>query len=120
MSVRNLDSVQESGYHQITHRLKKKSYSHKICTKCELGILESIKHLVMQCPYFSEESGEIFDFLGRLNDEVADRVMDDPTEYFNILMGKQPDYDSFAEMEKMWLMSGTVISRLYRRAISER
>ena len=113
--------VCETGLLRSTdYRLKKKSFSYKICVRCEHGMIESIWHLVMQCPYFSEESGEIFKFLGGLNNEVADRVMNDPTEYFNILMGKQPDYASFDEMKQIWLMSGSVICRLYRRAISGR
>ena len=29
------------------YRLKKKSFSHKICTRCDLGLTESINHIVM-------------------------------------------------------------------------
>ena len=99
------------------YMIKKKTFSNKICDKCYLGIIESMKHLVMQCPFYSEESGEMFASLGRLNSEVATRVMNGPTVYFNIMMGKYPEYASFAEMVNIWVLSGTLISRLYRRAI---
>ena len=41
------------------YRIKKKSFSHKICTRCDLGIIEDIRHLLMQRPFFSTEMREL-------------------------------------------------------------
>ena len=56
------------------YRLKKKTFSHKICNKCDLGILETINHLlVMQCPFYSSERYELYALLEQMNSELANR-----------------------------------------------
>ena len=99
------------------YRLKRKTLNSKMCDKCSLGILESVRHLVMQCPFFSDESNAMFTALGNLNNDIANRVINDPTEYFNIVMGKQPDYATCEEMIDIWLLTGFHISKLFKRAI---
>ena len=91
-----------------------------MCDKCDLGILESVKHLVMQCPFYSEESCELFNAISRLDSEAANRVVKEPQQYFKVTMGKQPDYASFEEMLDVWMLSGDAISRLYKGAINGR
>ena len=50
------------------YRLKKLSFSHKICIACELGIREDIKHIVMQCPHYEGIRSEMFDVLKAIDD----------------------------------------------------
>ena len=102
------------------YRLKKKSYSQKICTRCQLGILENIKHLVMQCPHFSDESRALYDALNLLRTETSARVLNDPQNYFPILMGKQPEYATFHEMVEIWMITSDHISKIYKRALEGR
>ena len=59
----------------------------------------------------------MFTALGNLNNDIANRVINDPTEYFNIVMGKQPDYATCEEMIDIWLLTGFHISKLFKRAI---
>ena len=99
------------------YRLKNKSFSTKVCDKCELGVLESVKHLVMQCPFYSNESSELFYAISRLDSETAKRVINEPQQYFMTLMGKQPEGASFEEMLDVWMLAGETISRLYKSAI---
>ena len=98
------------------YRLKKKSYSHKICTRCELGCVEDIKHLVMQCPAFSNQMNDLFEKLLQMDNEIAGRVAHDPGNYFKIIMGMQPEYASFDLMVEIWLLTGDTISKIYRNA----
>ena len=102
------------------YRIKKKSYSYKICTKCELGIIEDIRHIVMQCPYFNNETIQLYESLEQMDDDIASRVMRDAPNYFHIVMGKQPEYASFQTMVPIWLQTGDHISKLYRRVIADR
>ena len=99
------------------YRLKGKSFSHRICTKCELGILEDIKHLLMQCPYYTEERKQLQHSIQLIGTELSDRIINDPPNYFNTIMGKQPEDTDFQEMIAIWLMTGDHISRLYKRTV---
>ena len=102
------------------YRIKKKSYSHKICTRCDLGIVEDIRHLLMQCPLFSTEMREQYDSLDQMVNDVASRVANDTQNYFHIIMGKQPEYATFQSMIDIWLLTRQCISNVYRRAIIDR
>ena len=102
------------------YRIKKKSYSHKICTNCTLGIIEDIRHIVMQCPFFNNETVQLYESLEQMDDETASRVMRDAPNYFHIVMGKRPEYASFQTMIPIWLQTGEHISRLYRKVIAGR
>ena len=49
-----------------------------------------------------------------MDNDVATRVAHDPGNYFNIIMGMQPDYASFESMLDIWLLTGDIISKIYR------
>ena len=102
------------------YRLKRKSHSHKICVKCELGIVEDIKHVVMQCPYYSIERQDLYDAIGGLNNDTSDRILREAQNYFQVIMGKQPEYATFQSMLEIWILTGERISRMYRKAIEGR
>ena len=74
------------------YRLKGKSFSSNMCGKCDLGILESIHHLVMQCPYYSQDRAGLHQSLNLTESDVAAQIINDPMNYFYIIMGKQPEY----------------------------
>ena len=77
------------------YRLKGKSFSSKICGKCDLGILENINHLVMQCPFYSEERANLHQSINQLGTDLAKRIRSDPANYFHNIMGKQPEYAGY-------------------------
>ena len=80
------------------YRLKRKSFSHRVCARCDLGIEETIRHLVMQCPFYSDMCAELFGALSRLNSEAAGIVVNDPPSYFHVIMGRHPENADFQEM----------------------
>ena len=102
------------------YRIKKKSFSHKICTRCDLGIIEGIRHLLMQCPFFSSEMRKLYESLDQMDNDVASRVANDTQNYFHIIMDKHPKYATFQSMVDIWLLTGECISKIYRRAIKGR
>ena len=113
--------VCEAGLLRSTdYRLKKQSHSTRICDKCDLGILENANHIIMQCPFYTDERRELFYAIKRIHSEVANRVINDPLQYYNVIMGKHPEYASFEDMLVIWLISGTAISNIYTRAIEGR
>ena len=102
------------------YRIIKKSHGHNICTRCDLGIVEDIRHLVMQCPSSSNQTHELFETLVQMDNDIATRVTQDPGNYLNIIMGMQPEYASFESMLDIWLLTGDTISNIYRCAAKGR
>ena len=113
--VCNTSLLKDSDY-----RIKKKTHSHKICTRCDLGLVEDIRHLLMQCPFFSTDMRSLYEYLDQSDSDIAPRVANDTQNYFYIIMGKQPDYASFKDMVEIWLVTGEYITKIYRRAIEGR
>ena len=74
----------------------------------------------MQCPFYSDMSNELFAALSLLNSEAAIRVVQDPSNYFHVIMGKHPENADFQEMIEIWMLSGSIISKLYRSAVAGR
>ena len=102
------------------YRLKSKSFSNKVCTKCYLGIKESIHHVVMQCPFFGHDRISMYTDLEKLNNDVSNQILGNPQQLFYVLMGKQPDLTDFESMLDFWLILGRHISQMYGRATNGR
>ena len=101
------------------YRLKKLSFSHKICTACDLGIREDIKHIVMQCPHYEGIRSEMCDVLKAIDDPVVQQVLSEPLEFFYVIMGKHPIDAPFESMIKLWMVTSRYITRMYRQVIKE-
>ena len=91
-----------------------------ICTACTLGIREDIKHIVMQCPQYEGTRSEMWDVLKAVNDPIVQEVLDEPLEFFYVIMGKHPINVPMESMVKIWLISSHYITRMYRHAINAR
>ena len=102
------------------YRLKRLSFSHKVCNACELGIREDIRHLIMQCPHYEGIRSEMWDVLKAIEDPLVQDVLSEPLEFFSVIMGKQPTHVPFDSMLKLWMVSSHYISHIYRLAISQR
>ena len=102
------------------YRLKRLSFSNKICTACELGIREDIKHLIMQCPHFEGIRSEMWDVLKAIEDRFVQNILLEPLEYFYVIMGKHPEEIPFESMLKIWLVSSRYITQIYKSTIAGR
>ena len=56
-------------------RLRKKSVAGRFCDKCDLGIEETAKHNVMQCPYFEEDRKVMLDEMTNLGCDEIDGIL---------------------------------------------
>ena len=102
------------------YRLKRLSFSHKVCNACELGIREDIRHLIMQCPHYEGIRSEMWDVLKAIEDPLVQDVLSEPLEFFSVIMGKHPTHVPFDSMLKFWMVSSHYISHIYRLAIRQR
>ena len=101
------------------YRLKKLSFSHKVCTVCDLSVRENVNHIVMQCPVFGVRS-EICDILKSIEDCYIQEVLKEPQESFHVIMGKHQVNVPFEYMLKLWLVTSDYITRIHNQAIRQR
>ena len=102
------------------YRLKRKSFSHKVCTRCVLGIREDVNHIVMQCPCNEGSKQEMLEAINALDSDIAERIFAQPQDVFSILMGRHPADTHFEFMLKLWVISSTYIAEMYRNVIKSR
>ena len=102
------------------YRLKRKSFSHKVCNLCYLGVREDLNHVIMQCPNNEGTKEEMLDMIKALNDEAVDLILAQPQNLLGVLMGKHPEGVSFESMVKVWVISSKYIADIYRRIMRSR
>ena len=102
------------------YRIKRKSYAYKMCDRCDLGINEDARHLILQCPFYDADRMEMFNEIESVSDTWSDKISNRGYDILHILLGMQPDGISYDEMICIWLIAGSHISRMYQSAIAGR
>ena len=97
------------------YRLKKLSFSHKVCTECPLGIREDLLHSVMQCPDTQEIRTVMFALINAIDDVYVKDVIAEQQDLFYIIIGKHPAGIPFESVSNILLVSSWYISKIYRR-----
>ena len=102
------------------YRLKGKTYGAKICTRCDMSILESAHHLIMQCHFYENERIAMYHEINLIEGDWMEDIMANSQEIMYILLGKHPEGRSFSQMAQIWTISGKHISAMYRSVIAGR
>ena len=104
------------------HHVKYKGTSHasRMCDKCDLGVEETVMHIIMQCPFFEENKKIMFEELNQSEDVAIIELLRDHGGIFLYLMGKQPERVSFEAMHSFWSIAAKHITDIYKRAIIDR
>ena len=102
------------------YRLKRKSFSHKVCVRCVLGIREDVNHVVMQCPCNEGIREEMFDVIKAIDVDKSTRLLSEQQNVFKILMGYHPVDMPFEFMINVWVISSKYIADMYRQVIRSR
>ena len=101
-------------------RLNVGSHLQTMCTHCNLGVRETIRHLVMQCP--NNEDRRIY-MLSEIEREVngfEEACAQAPEQVFWWLMGKSAEGVEPKDMIRIWVVAGLHISRMYKDCIATR
>ena len=98
-------------------RYKSLPIASRFCEKCDLGIEENVRHILMQCPFFENDKQMMFNELGSIEDEEVITLLQDPAGIFLCLLGKHPINVSFEAMYKIWIISAKYTSSMYKRVI---
>ena len=98
-------------------RLKNKSFWSKVCVKCDLSIIEDVRHVVLQCLHFENIRREMFNEIDHLNCDMINNALGNAQENLYILLGKQPENVSTEQLMRLCLISGKYNTRIYDEVI---
>ena len=99
------------------YRLKNASFWSKVCETCDLGIQESARHIVMQCPQYEEVRAEMLDEISKLACLEIYEVLKNTQDIFPLLLGRQPESVSFENMIRLCFITGKYITKMYDNVI---
>ena len=102
------------------YRIKNKPFGFKMCHRCELGILENARHLILQCPFYEIERANMFNEIESVNDTWREKISNQGYDILHVLLGMQPENTTFDEMLQIWLTAGGHISKMYQSATTGR
>ena len=101
-------------------RLKGLTPSHRMCSECDMYVLENIYHLVMQCPMHENDRVTMYDALYDFDPSLRDRFSDSPEKVLYWLLGREIDGENDAYMIEFWRISGNAICNMYRKVCGSR
>ena len=82
-----------------------------MCHECDLGIIESTKHLVMQCPVNEKAKEMMYKDIHFIDNEFDDRVLEVPGLVFiGCLENKYQTW-----MRKKWYKSGLSLHSTFQK-----
>ena len=94
--------------------LKNSTHGAMMCLNCDLGIEETIFHVVMQCSHQYEIKQALFEAIWKLPNDLGASALSNPREVFPILMGKYPNDYVIEQSIPIWILSAEHISAMYR------
>ena len=105
---------------QDDYRLKGLLMSNRTCVLCDMYCVESIVHIVNQCPFYQNERNEMYNMIYKECPNAENAFMSDPQIIPYYMLGRRiPNFDE-NEMVCLWYISGEFITMMYRKALSNR
>ena len=101
-------------------RLKGLTPSHRMCSECDMYVLENIVHLVMQCPMHENDRVIMYGALYDFDPSLIGMFSDSPEKILYWLLGREIDGKSEAYMFGFWCISGNAIFNMYRKVCASR
>ena len=101
-------------------RLKGLPYSHRICAKCDLYLIEDARHILLQCPANVNIMSGLFDELALKCPNVSSALNDDLSMSLLWLLGKPIPLAGDDGMTMARITIASIVSDLYYTVISRR
>ena len=99
--------------------LKRASAASRFCPLCELGALDDVTHLVMQCPTLQDIRNVMMNEISNLHEGQGDMLLNSGANILHMLMGKLPENASILSMLDLWLVAAKYIPLMYRKRLKE-
>ena len=101
-------------------RNKDAGHSSSVCSRCVLGITENAMHVIMQCPAGEKVRGEMLKEIEGTSEAFRVKSNEDPGNVFHWRIGKDMEDVDEDEMDRIRIIAGYNIVRMYWGAISEK
>ena len=99
-------------------KTRKYTFMNRACSLCGLSIEENPFHIVMQCPYHEPTRRQMYEEFGKVSEKLLIDYNDlNGEDKYLTLMGKYVSQIPNEEIMKLWQISGTFISMMYRQTI---
>ena len=102
------------------YRYNDGSITDKMCHECDIGIAESIYHLVMQCPANEESKKCMFRDILKIDSTFDERSHEKPGEMFYWLLGKPINGMDLEKIANIWIIAGHCITEMYNQRLRVR
>ena len=102
------------------HRCRGGGNSLRICSRCELGIPETLRHLVMQWPENEDLRETLFKEIAKVDDSFNERCMNATDQVFFWLLGKPIEGVNIDVMTDIWIIAGYHLCNMYKTRIFHR
>ena len=99
---------------------KGKSDFEKFYSNCDLGIVKDARHIIMQCPFNSNETIYMYRELEHLEDGIWDTATHSNVDIINILLGCELLDLNLEDSIEILKITGTTISHIYHKVIGTR
>ena len=85
-----------------------------------MATVESIRHLLLQCPSTLDERNAMYDKIRDIYPQFDDKCKEEPGEPILWLLGKPINGVNIDTMYDIWKVSGCTIFDIYKSAIKRR
>ena len=100
--------------------LKGTSTSSRMCTNCDLGVVENMYHMIMQCPYTEDVRVSMYKEIEKGAVDFSTRMISNPPSAFAWLVGKTMEDMDIDTICRGLEIAGLHIGIMYRRVINSR
>ena len=101
-------------------RYRSATHSQRVCERCDLSVVETIGHLIMQCPSASVLRDAMVNEIKQIDPYFDDRCMQSPDEATFWLLGKHIEGVEHDLMGDIWKIAGVYVQRMYLEAMANR
>ena len=96
-------------------RLKGCSPCTRVCSNCDMFVIEDLFHVIMQCPHNEEKMRVAQHSIIAIDVMIKVAFKESPDQVFNWLIGKDIPCVDRGMMYKVWAISGECISGIYKQ-----
>ena len=101
-------------------RLKNATHSQRLCEQCNMAAVETIGHLIMQCPSTNEIRICMYEEIRQTDPLYEERCRRNPGESLFWLLGKHIPGIEHDQMVDIWKIAGRYIQRMYKDTLEKR
>ena len=92
----------------------------KFCPNCDLGIVESAWHIIMQCPYNNREIVDMYSELDNIEDGSWEYVKGYGDNIMSVILGCTLPNLEMEQCFTIWEITGKAVFGIYQKIVNQR